>query len=228
MTLPSESAPPLVLVRFDAAERALHWTNAVLFLLLLATGFTLRNGTLEGWVGHRYVVEQIHVWAGIALPIVVLAMIALRVSPTMRTDIRRLARWTRDDRRWWRRSARSTVQLGKFNPGQKLNATFIAAAIVVMPVTGSIMYWARYFPLDQRRGATFVHEWWAYAILAVVIGHIGMALRDLDALRAMVKGWVPTGWARRHAPRWHAEMLATAATEPAAATTRSVEAEALS
>lgn len=33
--------------------------------------------------------------------------------------------------------------MGKFHPGQKLNAAFTPGAIVVMLTTGSIMHWFR-------------------------------------------------------------------------------------
>ena len=35
-----------------------------------------------------------------------------------------------------------------------------------------------------------------------MVGHIGMALRDRDALRAMVVGTISRSWAKRHAPAW--------------------------
>ena len=78
--------------------------------------------------------------------------------------------------------------LGKFNPGQKLNAAFIAGAGVVMLGTGSIMNWFDLFPLDWRTGATFVHDWFALGIWVAVIGHIVFALRDGDALDSMIGG----------------------------------------
>ena len=48
---------------------------------------------------------------------------------------------------------RAGVRLGKFNPGQKLNAAFIAGAAIVMLATGSIMKWFEPVParLAHRR-----------------------------------------------------------------------------
>jgi cytochrome b subunit of formate dehydrogenase len=47
-----------------------------------------------------------------------------------------------------------------------------------------------------------VHDVFAFAIFAVVIGHIIMALTHRDALRSMFTGWVSESWARKHAPSW--------------------------
>ena len=116
----------------------------------------------------------------------------------LRADLRRFNRWTKDDRAWLRgplsapdRSgicACRHIRVGKFNAGQKLNAAFIAGAGLVMLGTGVIMRWYHPWPLNWRTGATFVHDWLALAVGLVIIGHIGMALRDRDALRAMVVG----------------------------------------
>jgi hypothetical protein len=47
----------------------------------------------------------------------------------------------------------------------------------------------------------------AIAIAVVLAGHVRMALGDRDALRGMVRGWVPADWARRHRPRWYEEQV---------------------
>ena len=99
-----------------------------------------------------------------------------------------------------RKRRRASVQLGKFNPGQKLNATFIGAAIVVMLMTGSILQWYKPFSDSWRQGATFVHDWFAIGLLFAIIGHITLAFRDPDALNGMTHGTVSAGWAQRAPP----------------------------
>src|SRR5699024_9413333 len=56
-------------VRFDGVERALHWVNAVVVLTLIATGSVMYIGSLSALVGRRELVEQIHLWSGLALPV---------------------------------------------------------------------------------------------------------------------------------------------------------------
>ncbi|MCU1448440.1 MAG: Cytochrome b/b6 domain protein [Acidimicrobiales bacterium] len=194
------------LVRFDVAERALHWVNAALFLTLLSTAAILYVGPLSAAVGRRELVRQVHVWSGLVLPIPLLVTIAGRWGAAFRADVARLNRWSADDRRWMRSFGRDPfVRLDKFNPGQKLNAAFTAGAIVVMLGTGAIMKWFHYFPVNWRTGATFVHDWLAIGLFVVIVGHIGTALSDPDALTGMVRGWVPAAWARKRRPRWYEE-----------------------
>ena len=193
--------------RFDGAEQALHWVNAGLFAVLIATAAVLYIGPLTALVGRRELVRYLHVVTGLALPF---PLVLARLGPWRRAfvaDVRNLARFDDDDRRWLRSFGRSkNVRMGKFHPGQKLNAAFTLGAIVVMLVTGSIMHWFKYFPIDWRTGATFVHDWLAIVLTIVILGHVKMAMSDADARRGMNEGWVPTIWARRHRPKWYEDM----------------------
>jgi formate dehydrogenase subunit gamma len=197
--------------RFDRVERVVHWCNATLFLVLLATGASLYLAPLSTIVAHRHLVKTIHVYSGLLLPVPLLAGLLLPGGRQLRRDISRINRWTVDDRRWWSRRTRANVQLGKFNPGQKLNAIFVGAAIVLMLGTGSIMRWFEPFPDSIRTGATFVHDWTFITLFVVIVGHIMFAFSDPDSLRSMVRGWVPEQWARRERPRWWAEVVAARA-----------------
>jgi formate dehydrogenase subunit gamma len=203
------------LLRFDRVERALHWVNASLFILLMLTGAALYAGPISTLVGHRETVRFVHVYSGLALPVVLLVAVVGKHGARLRRDLGRLNRWSRDDMRWFRRKRRGTVRLGKFNPGQKVNAAFIAGAGVVMLATGSIMHWFDAFPIDWRTGATFMHDWFALGIWIAVLGHVFFALRDGDALEGMLHGEVPARWARTKAPRWYREeRAATAGGDP--------------
>jgi formate dehydrogenase subunit gamma len=198
---------PARLARFDRGERVLHWLNAALMLTLLATGSALYIPPISQLVGQRQVVLAIHVYAGIAIPFpLLLTAAARRWGAAFRADARRINRWNADDKRWlrtWGRDKR--VRNGKFNAGQKLNAAFTVGTIVVMLATGLIMKFPNQWPLSWRTGATFVHDWVYLAAAIAVTGHILYAINDSDSLRSMWTGWVPSAWARRHAPRWYEE-----------------------
>jgi formate dehydrogenase subunit gamma len=208
-----------MLLRFDRVERTAHWANAVLFFVLIGTGAILYIGQLSVLVGRRVLIVDIHVYSGLALPVPVLVSLAGSWGKGLREDLSRFNRWTADDVRWLRmavkarpvrEAGRDQLALGKFNSGQKLNAVFVGAVIVVMLATGVVMHWFSPWPLSWRTGATFVHEWLALAVLVVVSGHILYALRDPAALRSMVKGTISRRWALRNAPAWVDELDAQA------------------
>ncbi|MCU1352618.1 MAG: fdnI [Acidimicrobiales bacterium] len=197
------------IVRFDRAERALHWANATLLLTLLATGAAMYVGALSGFVGHRRLVELIHLYAGLALPVPFVAVLLGRWRRGFLGDAHRLGRFLHDDWRWLRRKHRRTgaLRIGKFNAGQKINAIVVAGSIPVMLLTGSIMKWNHPFTDAWRTGATFVHDWGFVVLLLLTVVHIGKALAEPVLLRSMVRGWVPRSWAAHHRPRWHDEVV---------------------
>ncbi len=204
-----------MLLRFDRTERILHWTNAVLFGVLLATAAALYIGPISAVVGRRDVMKTIHVYAGLALPVpLVLSWVGPRWGRRLRADVRRINHWTPDDHRWLRSRGRvGSARVGKFNAGQKLNAAFTGGAIVVMLATGSIMRWPQPFRLSWRTGATFVHDWVAIGLFVSITAHLMFAFSDAEAMAGMVKGRVRRTWARDHHPVWHDEVVAPAADE---------------
>jgi formate dehydrogenase gamma subunit len=197
------------ILRFDGVQRAAHWANALLFGILMLTALPLYFPSLSDVVGRRELVATIHVWSGIALPVPILLSLLGPWGTRMRRDLRRINLWTADEVKWLRSVGRNAPPVvDKFNPGQKLNAIFVGGSIVVMLATGIILKWFRFFPVSWRTGATFVHDVLAFAIFAVVIGHILFALTHRDSMRSMIKGWVSEDWAARHAPGWLREVKA--------------------
>ena len=194
-----------VVDRFSRASRWVHWSTAGLMMTCILTAAVLYNGALAVLVGHRYVVEQIHVWSGIALPVPLVAGIASR---DYRDDTRRLNRFTPRDWAWLRSRTRrdGTIEVGKFNAGQKVNASLSAGAIGVLLISGVTMYLTNLAPLSWRSGATFMHDWFALALGLLVAGHVVMAAKDPYAMTGMGTGRVPLAWARREHGAWAREV----------------------
>jgi formate dehydrogenase subunit gamma len=203
------------LLRFDRAERLAHQATAVLMAVLLFTGVALYYQPLMSVIGRRDLVEQIHVWCGIALPLPIIVSALGYWGAGTRADAARLDRWSRDDRTWLRvslaeasrrRYVRARLRLGKFNAGQKLNTVFTLGSILIMLGTGLIMRFYHPWPLAWRTGATFVHDWLTVAIVVVVLGHVRFALKDPAALRSIWRGTISRRWAATHAPVWLEEL----------------------
>jgi formate dehydrogenase subunit gamma len=199
------------LLRFDRVERTVHWVNAALFLILIATGAALYFTPLIALVGRRQLIEQIHLYVGLSLPLPLLLGLAGGWGRGLRRDVSGINRWTEDDMRWLRglvdtaagrRQTGLRPRIGKFNPGQKLNAAVVGGGGLVMLGTGALLRWYVPFPLSWRAGATFVHNWVSVLLVVLILGHIAMALANPEALRAMLRGHISRAWAARHAPAW--------------------------
>jgi formate dehydrogenase subunit gamma len=204
MSLRAEAPPTARVRRFSRAERWVHRLTAALMGVCVVTAAVLYLPELAELVGRRELVVRIHEWAGLALPVPVLAGL---VSRAFRSDLRFLNRFGPHDRVWLRaalhRDKRAAARpAGKFNAGQKIYAAWIAGATLVMLGTGLIMWFTHLTPLMWRTSATFVHDWLALTIGIVLAGHIGMALADPEARRGLRTGSVSREWADREHPLW--------------------------
>jgi len=195
--------------RFTRAERWVHRATALLMGTCLLTAFVLYYGPMSLAVGHRHVVELVHVYAGYALPVPMLLGLG---SAAYRADLRVLDRFTREDWRWLRSRNRrdGSFQVGKFNAGQKLNASLVAGSVLVMVGTGTLMFFTGLVRLPWRTGATFVHDWFALALGLLVLGHLWFAIADPEARAGMRTGRVGRRWAEKEHPAWVAELSAPA------------------
>ncbi|WP_369137030.1 cytochrome b/b6 domain-containing protein [Modestobacter versicolor] len=206
MTRPAD-APPAEpeFARFGRPARWVHGLVGVLVLVCIATAAVLYNSSLQVLVGHRRAVELVHVWAGWALPVPLLAGL---LSAGYRAELRRLDRFTRHDWRWLRSRTRrdGRIPVGKFNAGQKLNGSLSAGAIAVLLLSGAFMQATDLAPLAWRTGATLMHDWFALALGLLVLGHLSFALRDPIAMRSLRTGTVPRRWARHEHPAWAEEL----------------------
>jgi formate dehydrogenase subunit gamma len=202
---PSARRAPRVLRRFSPAERAVHRATAALMIVCLVTAAILYNGSISIRVGHRHLVEVIHVSCGYALPVPTLLGLA---SMAYRADLRRLNRFAPSDWQWLRSRSRrdGAIRVGKFNAGQKLNAALTAGATLVLLATGTIMYFPSLTRLSWRTGATLVHDWFSLGLGLLVLGHIYYAVKDPEARRGMRTGEVSTAWARDEHAAWADEV----------------------
>jgi len=206
-------------LRFDAVQRAAHWLNAAMFAVLMFTAIPLYFGSFFGVLFPRHLIQMIHLWVGVSLPVPLLVSMAGPWGARMRADLRRVTVWTREEIRWLRALGRAPLRADKFNPGQKANAIFTGAAIIVLLATGYILQWFRFFPVSWRTGATFTHDVFALAVFAAVGGHILFALSHPASLKSMVGGEVDEIWAKRHAPAWLDDLESAAPRESVASRT---------
>ncbi|WP_051840373.1 cytochrome b/b6 domain-containing protein [Streptomyces sp. NRRL F-5126] len=201
---------PADIRRFTLAERLVHRTTSWLMLLCVATAAFLYVPQLAELVGRRYLVVTVHEWSGVLLPVPFLAGL---VSHAFRRDLGRINRFAPYDREWLRAVRRrwtwaGSRPAGKFNAGQKIYASWLAGATVLMLFTGLLMWFTGLLPVVSRTSATFIHDWLALAVGIVLAGHIGMAFKDPGARRGMRTGSVERGWARREHSEWEDETAA--------------------
>ena len=198
--------------RFTLAERTLHWSFALLFLILLLSGLGLYLGPGDNPVlDHRELMRSIHLDAAIGL--VGLFLLIAAGSPGTLRRLRRDVEWfDREDARWlllvWlpaRIRRRPLPPQGRFNAGQKLNTVLTAAAMVGLTVTGTLMWGGGHLSTSLSEAADTWHLLLMKAMYPLVAGHLVIALllpSTRGALRGIVTGRVRLDFARRRHARW--------------------------
>jgi formate dehydrogenase subunit gamma len=213
------------LVRFSVTERALHWTFALTYLALLASGLPLMFEDLRGWIrGYNPVIGlRLHVACGVLWLGATLAVVLAGNRRRLGVTLRELTRLETDDARWLRRfprwlvagaaeRARIDAAVGRFNAGQKLNLLFTLATSVLLLVSGLALT-----PFGDGVLATHVtgsasvglwrdlHRWLTLLVLVPIGGHVYLAAvhpPTRAALGGMLHGRVDARWAAEHHPRW--------------------------
>ena len=196
-------AAPGYVRRFSRTERFLHWVNAAGFFVLLASGLVLYLPALSAQVGRRPMVKDIHFWAGVGW-ICALALVALLGDRRgiLRTA-KELDRFDREDVAWLR--FRRPAPQGRFNAGQKVNASLTAAFFVLFAVSGLLLWLGERDTRFRFASTVVLHDGLLYASLALLVGHLYLAVihpATRHALRGMVLGTVREDWASEHHPRW--------------------------
>ena len=189
--------------RFSRTERTLHWANALGFFTLLASGLVLYLPSLSVAVGRRPLVKDVHLWSGIAwIAVLVLIAVAGDRRGLLRTA-RDLDTFDRDDARWL--TGRRPAPQGRFNAGQKLNASLTAAFTVLFLVSGLVLWLGERDTQFRFASTVLLHDGLMYVSLVLLVGHLYLAVlhpATRHALRGITVGTVDEEWAARHHAKW--------------------------
>ena len=102
-------------------------------------------------------------------------------------------------------TARRPREQARFNAGQKINAALTAAFMVLFLVSGLLLWFGEQDTRYRFASTVILHDALLYASLALLLGHLYLALihpTTRHALRGMVVGNVREDWAREHHARW--------------------------
>lgn len=189
--------------RFSRTERTVHWVNAAGFFTLLATGLILYLPSLSILVGRRPMVKDVHFWSGVAW-VAALALVALLGD---RRGLWRTAReldgFDTDDLRWLRR--RYPAPQGRFNAGQKINATLNAAFLVLFTLSGLLLFLGERNTQFRFASTVVLHDGLTLVATALLVGHLYLAVfhpATRHALRGITVGTVSEDWAHAHHRKW--------------------------
>ena len=196
--------------RFGRTERAAHWLLAGTFFTMLFTGLCLSVSAFAG-ILDRPTAKAWNIWSAVVLAagLAVIALLGDRRS--LARSAHDLDRFDADDGEWLLGAPRRFVNgrpappQGRFNAGQKLNASLIGGLMLAMYVTGFLLWYGERDTTYRFAGTVMVHDWATLILMLLVAGHIYLAVLNpatRHALRGMTVGDVDEDWAREHHAKW--------------------------
>lgn len=214
-----ESARPVTVSRYRGITRLNHWVTAVSLIILALSGLALFDPVLyflTGLFGGGQTTRWLHPIVGVLLFVsfFFLFLQMWKLNLPRRED----AQWVSHLGDVVKGQEENLPELGKYNAGQKLVFWAMTVLIVVLIVTG-VMIWEQYFPtlvsIEMRRIAVATHALAAVGIILVFILHVYAAIWTRGTLRAMTRGTVTGGWAWRHHRKWLKELAGRRKADPA-------------
>ena len=201
---------PVEVRRYGPFTRANHWLTAACLILLLISGLGFFHPSLyflTGLFGGGQTARLLHPWIGVVLFVSFLGLFLrmVRLNLPSRED----AAWLANAKDVVTGQEEHLPELGKYNAGQKLVFWAMTILIVVLIVTG-VMMWEQYFgdlvSIRTRRMAIIVHSIAAILIICTWILHVYAAIWTRGTISAMTRGTVTGGWAWRHHRKWLREL----------------------
>ncbi|HEY4744354.1 MAG TPA: formate dehydrogenase subunit gamma [Desulfuromonadaceae bacterium] len=201
---------PDTLPRFTASERVNHWLVALIFFLMALSGLVFFQPLY-------FPLSQLFgggTWARILHPFFGIGMIF--AFGGMYGRFRKLSAMTPVDWEWLAHASemakgddRNMPEAGKLNGGQKLMFWSLVTCMVLLILSGIVVwraYFAFLFPVAVVRFSAVVHAAAGVVMIALIMGHIYLAIWTRESLGAMLYGRVRRAWAKQHHPAWYREM----------------------
>lgn len=193
--------------RWNLNERRLHWSTAVLFIVLSITGLSLLYGRMilipllgyPGFSAYATAAKWIHNVLGPVFMVALLIMIVKWFKENLFTKV---------DLQWFKdfggMIGDKHPSAGKFNGGEKVWFWTLAIAGIAMCLSGLVLDFPNF---GQERStiiiAHLIHIVTAFMLMAFAMGHIYIGTAGTEgALEGMTTGHVDTVWAEQHHNLW--------------------------
>lgn len=197
--------------RWTLNERRLHWTTAILFIVLGITGLSLLYGRLvliplmghEGFGVYANIAKYTHNILG---PVFMLSLFTILVKFFKHNFFNKV------DIEWFKAFGGMVgdkhPSAGRMNGGEKVWYWTLATAGVALCVSGLVLDFPNF---DQEREiiqlAHVIHLATALVLMAFSFGHIYIGTIGTEgALEGMTSGQVDVAWAEQHHDLWLKEV----------------------
>ena len=205
---PTTAIPEDEVQRYNFAERAYHWINAIAYTYLMLTGLAIFT-PLAYWLayvlGGPATIRYWHPWIGLVYLATIFWMHRL-----WKRDMQKIPedeRWSKNIVAYAENRDELMPPQGRFNAGQKQFWWVMLYCTFILLITGIIMWIPEKMPRDLHWVlpiTVFIHSATALITIAAFIIHVYMSVWVTPgSMKAMVEGHVSTNWARTHHRLWY-------------------------
>lgn len=198
------------IVRYTAGTRINHWIVAISFVLLALSGLALFHPAffwLTNLFGGGPWTTILHPFIGCVM-VVAFCLLGVKIWRDNYLE-RRDWIWLRKIRDVVNHREDNLPEVGRFNAGQKLLFFTIVVCLIVLTLSGIVIwriYFSALFPIAVIRFASLLHAFFAFVLICAIIVHIYAAIWVKGSIRAMTRGRVSPGWAWKHHRAWFREV----------------------
>ncbi len=200
------------ILRYTFRERIVHWLAALTYIYDLITGLAFWSPYMA-WaaviVGGGPTARFWHPWFGLVFAFTVFWMYS-----AWRRDMN----VTEADRVWWRvrsfyirNEDENLPPIGRFNYGQKLFFWLMFYGIILLLLSGLVMWFNDLIPWDLRWVrylAVVVHVVAAFATIGGFIIHVYMGTAMVrGGFTSIIRGEVSPAWAKMHHRLWYEHIV---------------------
>lgn len=202
---------PKKILRYTPVERANHWLAAITFVMAALSGLTFFHPAfypLSQLFGGGVWTRILHPFIGVVMAVSFGIMFFRYREDNVITPTDR--EWLGHVREMVDGDDRNMPEAGKFNGGQKVLFWLLVASMVLLVLSGIIIwraYFAVLFPLWVIRLAALMHAVAATIMIALIMFHSYAAIWTKESIDAMLYGWVRRAWAKQHHPAWFRDIF---------------------
>ena len=195
------------LLRYTVAERVVHWVAGISYVYLLLNGLSMWSPSMwwmAAVLGGGPLTRLTHPWVGLIFFVSMMFMYWM-----WRTDMK----ITAEDKAWNAKIVdyitnhdENVPPVGRFNFGQKQFFWGMFLSIIVMLLTGLVMWFPEMLPANLHilhLISVLVHPIAALVTIALFMIHVYMGVVMVrSGFKSITRGDVSAEWAREHHRLW--------------------------
>ncbi|MDQ7990949.1 MAG: formate dehydrogenase subunit gamma [Candidatus Dactylopiibacterium sp.] len=199
---------PKDIKRYNASERVNHWIVGISFILLALSGLAFFHPAffpLTQLFGGPVWTRILHPYAGVLMAVAFLIIFIrfFRLNLMGKKDFE----WLAKARNMVDGNDHDMPEQGKYNGGQKVLFWSLGVCMLLMSVSGILMWRAWFhFPVELVRVAVVVHAACGAVMIGLILVHVYAAIWVKGTIRAMWYGTVTRAWARQHHRGWYRQI----------------------